>query len=322
MAKSQEWCTQCGRRAPRNPRARATWYSVGILTAGSAVLASGAAAAGVAALTQGSSNEVPRRTLVAQTPATTAPGTSTPPTAPVNPGAAETLKVPHGGTSSTLPPTNTPATATTPPSSPAAVSPPAAVHPASTPSPSHTHVSTASSTHSTSTASNGSSNSSNNNPSSASPEPINLTGVSASVYNPYGYPPSAFGKHKRPGETWEPPIKEEPSTAWTVTVKPGTAAHLNVGLAIDLGEARKLGSIEVATPTPGFPLEVRATTSSTPPASIQEWTVLGVTHALKRSETLKLGESGKAFRHLVLWVPSVPERLSQVTISEVTLFEP
>jgi hypothetical protein len=318
MAEKQDWCTQCGKRAGRDPRARATWYSVGILTAGSAVLASGAAAAGVAALTQTSTKEAPRRTLVAQAPATTSPGTSAP-TAPVNPGAAETLKVPPAGTASTLPPANTLATPTTTPSSSAAINPPVSVHTTPAPAPSHTHASAASTTHSTSTASNSSSNSSS---SSASAEPINLTGVSASVYNPYGYPASAFAHHKRAGEQWEPPNKEEPSTAWTVTVKPGTAEHLNVGLAINLGEAQKLGSVEVATATPGFPLEVRGTASSTPPASITEWTPLRMTRALKRTETLKLGGNAKAFRHLVLWIPSVPERLSHVTISEVTLFEP
>jgi hypothetical protein len=142
------------------------------------------------------------------------------------------------------------------------------------------------------------------------------------VYNPYGYPTAAFGKHRRPGEQWEPPNKEEPSTAWTVRVKPGTAAHLNVGLAINLGEARKLGTIEVVTPTPGFRVQVRGTTSSSAPASIKEGTLLGTTRGLNHTETLSLAGSSKAFRHLVLWIPSVPERLTHVTISEVALYEP
>jgi hypothetical protein len=142
------------------------------------------------------------------------------------------------------------------------------------------------------------------------------------VYNPYGYPASAFGAHKRAGEHWPPPNKEEAGTAWTVHVKPGTARHLNVGLMIDLGETQALGSIEVQTPTPGFRLEVFGTTSSNPPPSIHEWKLLGVAPNLSSSETIKLGDTGTRFRHVVLWISSVPERLESVTISEVTLFEP
>jgi hypothetical protein len=107
-----------------------------------------------------------------------------------------------------------------------------------------------------------------------------------------------------------------------VHVKPGTSEHINVGLTIHLNETQRVGSVEVQTPTPGFSLEVYGTSSSNPPASIHTWTLLGVASNVSSGQTIKLGQSAEHWRQVVLWVPSAPERLRSITISEVTLFEP
>jgi hypothetical protein len=294
MADGQEWCTQCGERAGGSMRKRAGWTSAGALTAASAILASGAAAAGVAALNQSGVKEPPHRSLLAQTPATTA---TAPPAAPTTatPGTPETLKTPH--TSAATAPL---AASTT------------SVHTQSS--------STSSATHSTesSSATESQQTSISTTTSSELPE---LQGLTASAYTLNAeYPKSALeGPENDPSRALE---GRESGTAWTVTVKTGTAEHLNVGLSIALGGATRVGSVEVHTSTPGFPLEIYGSTANHPPATITEWTRLTLTPSLKASATLSLGSTGTHWRYVLLWIPKVPANLHHVALGEVALFPP
>ena len=294
MAEDQDWCVQCGANDEDNMRARASWYSAGAMLAASAVLASGAAAAGVAALSQGSDKEPPHRPLLATVPNNSV---TTTPTAPVSPGTPETLKTPstHASTPQTL--TQSSSSHTEPATQPAT-------------QPSNTGSNTTESTTTTTT---------------APPEPIELQAQDLGVYNPGGaYPSSALGD---PRHNFE----EGATTLWSVQVQPPGATKLNVGLQIRLSSPERVGKLEVITATPGYTLEVLGTTANKPPASVTAsgWKTLAKEPKLKRKTTFTLQHSREHMRYVVLWITNVPASLAgssaspaHVTIDEVALFPP
>jgi hypothetical protein len=296
MADDQEWCTQCGEREDGSLRARTGWYSAGVLTAASAILASGAAAAGVAALTQTPAKEGPHTPLATAT-ATTAAAPPATASAPANPGSPETLKAPR----------SVPVSPPVKPPTPHATATPSASHASST---GGSTPSTESSTRTSATSTQ-----------SSGPEVAELQGLTASAYtlNPL-YPKAALeGPENDPSRALE---GRESGTAWSIPIKPGTAENLNVGLQIALGGPTQVGSVELHTSTPGFPLEIYGTTSRQPPTSIGAWTRLGLTPALKASATLKVGETNKHFRFVLLWIHKVPGDMKHVALGEVALFPP
>ncbi len=304
MAPEQDWCTQCGERSSGNTKARAGWYSAGVVTAASAILASGAAAAGVAALSQGSAKESPHAPIVAQSPPTTSAAPTTP-VAPVSPGPPETLKA-H----SQVPPAAQTVRTTHSTSSSTAAAQGGTATGTGTPA-------TGTGTPATSTRSSQTSTSTQ----SAGPEGSELQGLTASAYtlNP-SYPKASLeGPENDPSRALE---GRESGTAWSVDVKPGTHENLNVGLQIALGGATRVGSVELHTSTPGFLLEVYGTTASTPPTELSAWKRLGLTPSLKASAVIKLGETGKHMRFVLLWIPKVPSKLSRIAIGEIALFPP
>lgn len=290
MADDQDWCVQCGENDEHSLRARASWYSAGALVAASAILASGAAAAGVAALNQGSDKEPPHTPLVAQVPNNSVVTTTS--AAPVNPGTPETLKTPHESTSTAplLTATSSSHTAT----------------PAPAPSSSNSETSS-SRTESTTTTT------------SKAPEPIELQAQDLSVYNPgKTYPPTAIGDPRKSFE-------EGATTLWSVQVQPPSATELNVGLLVHLSTAQPVATLEVLTSTPGYTLEVLGTKASKPPSAITAtaWKPLGVDKKLKRKATLQLAHSSERFNYIVLWIRKLPSSstpLDHVTIDEVALF--
>jgi hypothetical protein len=302
MAEGQDWCTQCGERADGSLRKRAGWASAGVLTAASAILASGAAAAGVAALTQGSAKEAPHAPITAQAPVTTTTVSPASPPPAVNPGSPETLKTTHTAT-----PAHLGRSANTPASSGASPAPAATGN--SNPTTSESATSQESRQTSTTTHS------------AAASEAAELQGLTASAYslNPE-YPKATLeGPENDPSRALE---GRESGTEWKVTVKPGTAENLNVGLLVALGGATRVGSVEVHTSTPGFPLEIYGTTNTQPPAAITGWTRLALTPSLKASATLKVGTTGTRWRYVLLWIPKVGEGLHHVALGEVALFAP
>ena len=250
MADGQQWCTQCGERSDGRLRKHAAWSSAGVLTIGSAILASGAAAAGVAALTQGSAQEPPHRSLIAQAPVTTSTTAAVPPAAG-SPGSPETLKA----TSAAAPP-------------PAATT---ATHSSSTAS-ANAQGGTSGGQSANSGTGTGTSQSqrTTTSSSSASSEVPELQGLTASAYTlNTEYPKASLeGPENDPTRALE---GRESGTSWTVQIKPGTAEHVNVGLQIALGGPTRVGSVEIHTSTPGFPLEIYGTASSQPPSTLSEW---------------------------------------------------
>ena len=282
MAADQDWCVQCGTNPSRSMRVRASWYSAGALTALSAILASGAAAAGVAALTQGSAKEAPHSELALQRPTSTpvAPPPSTPPATskPVNPGKPETLKLPRrAGTGVPLTSTQT-----------------------SSAESSARAESAASSQTSTTT-----SESSSSSGVPASSEAIELQGSELSNYDPHGsYPASALNN---PSKAYE----EAESVLWQVTIEPGGSRKVGVGLLVELKSAIKIGAVEVRTQTPGFAIEVLGATQPPLPSkrTSNRWLKLGGTKAIKATETFHVHQQ-RQVRYLLLWVKSVPAALA------------
>jgi hypothetical protein len=308
MADGQEWCTQCGERSGGSMRKRAGWASAGAITAVSAILASGAAAAGVAALTQGTAKEPPHQSILAQRPATTATVPPATPPAAVNPGSPETLKSSH-------PPAATHATTTTTHSQSIAATP--ATHtPASTGAGSGGSSGTGSSQGASTTESHQTSTTK-----SAGAETPELQGLTASAYtlNPLYSKSSLEGPENDPSRALEGP---ESGTSWTVQIKPGSSENINVGLLIALGGPTRVGSLEVHTSTPGFPLEIYGTASGQPPTTITAWQRLARTPSLKASATLKLGSTGTHMRYVLLWVPKAPASMHHVALGEVALYPP
>ncbi|HLI31466.1 MAG TPA: hypothetical protein VKU89_01825 [Solirubrobacteraceae bacterium] len=288
MAADQDWCVQCGTNPSRSMRVRASWYSAGALTGLSALLASGAAAAGVAALTQGSAKEGPHSELALQRPTSTpvAPPPSTPPATskPVNPGKPETLKLPRrAGTGVPLTSTQTSSAESSSRAESAASS-------------------------QTSTTTSEASEASGSTGATAGSEAIELQGSELSNYDPRGsYPASALNNPRKAYE-------EAESVLWQVTVEPGGSRKVGVGLLVDLKQAISIGAVEVRTQTPGFAIEVLGATQPPLPSkrTSNRWLRLGGTKAIKATETFHIHQQ-RQLRYLLLWVKSVPAALAGST---------
>jgi len=290
MAEDQDWCVQCGTNDEHSLRLRASSTAAVALLAVSAVMVSGAAAAGVAALQQGSDKEPPHTPLLVQVPSNSVVTTQT--TAPISPGTPETLKTP--GTSAS-------AQTLTSSSSHSA----APVTPAPAPSASS---STETTTQTTTT---------------APPEPIELQAQDLSVYNPGStYPATAIGDPRRNFE-------EGATTLWSVQVQPPGAPEVDVGLLVHFSNGRHVGKLEVITSTPGYTLEVFGTTATKPPTAItaKAWKPLGHETKLKKKTMLTLKHTSERFHYVVLWISKVPASLAgttsapgHVAIDELALF--
>jgi hypothetical protein len=158
---------------------------------------------------------------------------------------------------------------------------------------------------------------------SAQPEPLLLDTNAASTYNPAGYPASDFGE---PGLA----IDGDPTTSWTAKAEPGAAPRMAAGLAIDLKSKQRLGSLEVRTSTPGAAVEVYGATTTALPAKITDpaWVKLSSLHTLKHKTTLKLHDSTKAYRYLLLWLVKAPSPsgsapgAGEVAVTELLPFPP
>ncbi len=310
----QDWCLQCGAAAPGSLETGGpSWRSATIVLAATAALVLGAGAAAYAALTQPSPHKtVPRVITIAQAPVTTptTPGTASTPGAATSPGAATT---PGGlGTPTTIKPL------------PGTSKPPKIPLSAPTPKSSGT-TSTGAGTGSGESATGTTKSSTKPSGGTTTPEPtpILLDTNAASTYNPYGYPASEFGD---PSLT----IDGETSTGWTAQVNPTVAPKMAEGVAIDLKTAQKIGALKLVTSTPGMTVQAYGANGTALPASITDpaWSALSPSlHAKKRATKIKLRDSGKPFRFIVLWISQAPasaigtpQAPGHVSINELELF--
>jgi hypothetical protein len=164
------------------------------------------------------------------------------------------------------------------------------------------------------------------------PNKILLDTDAASTYNPNSYPETGFGDPSLV-------IDGDSTTSWTAEVQPSLAPQMAVGLLIDMKNAQRVAKLDLVTSSLGVSFEVygtRVTTQSasgaTAPASITDpaWTKLGrVRTAKKKNTKIKLRESSKSFRFIVLWITKAPAAAigtptqpGAISVSEVSLFSP
>jgi hypothetical protein len=321
----QEWCLQCGAGQPGSLGSeRPNWRPLSTLALVAILLTGAAVAAGAAALSQHKA-QAPKTLTVAQAPipTTSTPTTSTP-TPPVTPGAASTQKIP-------VPKAPKSGTGASNPLFPSTGTPPKIPSTTSTPKPSGTGTGTSTgsgeSTQNSTTGSSEKSSTTESKPSGENkaeqPSAILLDTNAASTYNPYEYPEAGFGDPALA-------IDSEVSTAWTGQVQPHSAPNMAEGLLIDLNSATKLGAVKLITETLGMKVQIYGARGHKPPATITEpgWTQLSASHVLKKKSTrLKLRDTGKGFRYVLVWVvkapPSAvgtPQAPGHVDLNEVELF--
>jgi hypothetical protein len=292
MSPDQDWCLQCGAGAPGS-LSSGSWRSAGAMLLAAAVLALAAAGAAVAALGK---HTKPHSTTVAvvhvpaaSTPAVTAaPATPSTPV-PVTPSlTTPAVKTPKVPVTPTVPKTTVKTTTTPTTSTP---------------------------TTSTTT------EASEETPETQSA--LLLDTNAASTYNPYGYPASGYGD---PSLT----IDGDPSTAWTAQVQPDKAPGMAVGVLVNLGSSRKLAAVELISTTLGMRVQFYGTTATKAPNSITDPAWVPLSHSVltsKKKTHLKLLNSNKAFKQVVLWISRAPasavgtERApAHVDVNEIELF--
>ncbi|MFM8889389.1 MAG: protein kinase domain-containing protein [Solirubrobacterales bacterium] len=113
------------------------------------------------------------------------------------------------------------------------------------------------------------------------------------------------------------------ASAWTTetyqTDSFGTKS--GVGLVVDLGSPRKLSSVQVVTPTPGWPIEVYGANDPLPD-SLDGWEALGSADSVSDRDTIDL-ITLTSYRYLLLWAtaPAETDDGYGVAISDVSVFE-
>jgi hypothetical protein len=298
----------------------------------SVVLVLGAAAAAYAALTE-HAPKTPVKVasapsgLTPSTPATTSSPTSSIPTIPSTPASSSTPTIPPVSSKPPKIPESTP----TPKSSGSESEANNALFPPENPKSSKTTTTTKTSGESTSTTTEtGNSENSNGNTEAKSgtgasgPSPLVLDTNAASTYNPNSYPEATFGDPSLV-------VDGDPTTAWTAQVQPTLAPKMAVGLVIDLKSPRRVGKIKLITSSPGLSFEVYGARGSQPPALITDpaWVRLHGAKVAKKTSKIKLHESAKSFRFIVLWITKAPAasigtptQPGAVSVDELELFPP
>jgi hypothetical protein len=152
---------------------------------------------------------------------------------------------------------------------------------------------------------------------------LELDTNAASTYDPYSYPAANFGDPSLA-------IDGDTSTGWTAQVEPSVAPKMAEGLAIDLRSEHKLASVKLHTSTPDMTVQVYGANGHVLPASITDSAWVPLSHALtvkKTTTTIKLRDTTKAFRFIVLWISRAPESAvgtpqapGHVTVRELELF--
>ena len=104
------------------------------------------------------------------------------------------------------------------------------------------------------------------------------------------------------------------------------------GLAIDVRSARRVADVKLYTSTSGMTVQVYGANGHALPESITDkaWVPLSRSMVVKKkSTTIKLLDSSRAFRYFVLWISRAPQSAvgtpqapGRVTVDEFELFPP
>lgn len=242
MKPGQDWCLECGSAAPGRLGARPGWRAAFTVVALTVLLLVGAVIASYAALTTDADRKAAAPSAGSGSPiAAPAPAVGQP-AAPIVPGATGPGTVPPavapapGTAGAPIIPATPPRPATNTPVMPPAGKAPAAAQapPAATKTPP--------------------AGTKPAEPAAPKPVIVSLKSDAASTYDP----------EKRAGAEFGPAadaVDKSPKTVWDVTV-PADGKPIGAGLMIDLGKPYALRALRIATPTPGFRVEVYGAVSA------------------------------------------------------------
>lgn len=303
MLGGQDWCLECGTAAPGRLGARPGWRAVATTLALTLVLVGGAVAASYAALSSESTREVsaaapPDGTPVAQVPAAV-PAPPAPVVAPapvVPPVAAPAGAVPLPTAPKVTPLPKVPVV--TPP----AIRSPVAPSTATAPKPS----------------------TSSTRPSApAVLAPVPLGADAGSLYDPY----ARVTEQGDAADAYDGDAK----TTWNVTAK-ADGSPMGLGYLVDLGAAKTVRAVELATATPGFRVEVYATDSSALPPDILDtrWAQVGARSKVDQGtqgsnkagdgkERIVLEKGTGDARYVLLWLTTPPAEGPSVGLTQLDL---
>jgi len=109
-----------------------------------------------------------------------------------------------------------------------------------------------------------------------------------------------------------------PSTAWS-SEDYQALNKAGVGLYVNPKHAVSPTRLTVTTPTPGFSAQVYGAAGAATPKALSGWTKLATVKNVKRVKAVKLDASGRAYRHVLLWITSLPPTGGTVEVSELSL---
>ena len=109
-----------------------------------------------------------------------------------------------------------------------------------------------------------------------------------------------------------------PSTAWS-SEDYQALNKAGVGLYVNPKHAVSPTRLTVTTPTPGFSAQVYGAAGAATPEALSGWTKLATVKNVKRVKAVKLDASGRAYRHVLLWITSLPPKGGTVEVSELSL---
>jgi hypothetical protein len=313
MKPGQDWCLECGAAAPGRLGARPGWRAAFTVVALTLLLVAGAVVASYAALTTDAERKAAAPSSGSGAPIAAQPPAAVPPApaavAPIAPGATGPGTVPPAVAPAPAPgaavgpiiPTTPPAPATNVPVAPpaGAQAPPAATQAppvvAKPPPPANAKPAA---------------------PPAPKPVIISLKDDAASTYDPAKRAGAEFGPAANA-------IDKSPKSVWDVSV-PADGKPIGAGLLIDLGKPYALRALRLATPTPGFHIEVYGAVSAkeTPEDILDKrWEHLtDVKQATDGKLVSLLGKSKDKLQLLMLYV-TVPADASdpRAAIANVTL---
>ena len=110
----------------------------------------------------------------------------------------------------------------------------------------------------------------------------------------------------------------DPSTAWS-SEDYQALNKAGVGLYVNPKHAVSPTRLTITTRTPGFSAQVYGADRATAPKAISGWTQLAAVKNVKRVKAVKLAAAGRAYRHVLLWITSLPPKGGAVEVSELSL---
>lgn len=289
MDAGQDWCLECGSAAPGRLGTRPGWRAALIVTSVTVVLVLGAIVAAYAAMTtdatrdtrDGQPNGTPNQAQVPVPPAPQSPTTTPPAT-----GEEPSIPAPQAGSSNSeaQPVPGDGGGAPAPGGGGGAAPAPGGGGGAPAPS-----------------SSGGGSGGGSPAPAPPAVGPIALAAGSGSIYDPSDRSGARFS---------DPTGAYDGSEARGFTISvPGDGDPFGAGLAFRFSDPRKLRSLEVATETEGFTVEVYGSASGTRPPDILDnrWANLGRRTNVQDGTRISLdSDEVNRVRHVAVWITTVP----------------